>query len=101
MNNLGPVICVVGARPNFMKMAPILRAMAAHVPPLGHPADVYVRHVARHHRRQFGAAVPFERQHAELGEELVLQLHRQLLRAAHDEAQRAEVVGPAPADVEA
>ncbi|MEO9041780.1 MAG: UDP-N-acetylglucosamine 2-epimerase (non-hydrolyzing) [Rhodoferax sp.] len=30
--NLGPVICVVGARPNFMKMAPILRAMAAHVP---------------------------------------------------------------------
>ncbi len=32
--DLGPVICVVGARPNFMKMAPILRAMAAHVPPL-------------------------------------------------------------------
>ena len=30
----GPVICVVGARPNFMKMAPILRAMAAHEPPL-------------------------------------------------------------------
>jgi UDP-N-acetylglucosamine 2-epimerase (non-hydrolysing) len=30
----GPVICVVGARPNFMKMAPILRAMAAHAPPL-------------------------------------------------------------------
>lgn len=28
----GPVMCVVGARPNFMKMAPILRAMAAHVP---------------------------------------------------------------------
>lgn len=26
---LGPVICVVGARPNFMKMAPILRAFAA------------------------------------------------------------------------
>ena len=34
MSHLGPVICVVGARPNFMKMAPILRAMAAHVPPL-------------------------------------------------------------------
>ncbi len=32
--DLGPVVCVVGARPNFMKMAPILRAMAAHVPPL-------------------------------------------------------------------
>ena len=31
---LGPVMCVVGARPNFMKMAPILRALAAHAPPL-------------------------------------------------------------------
>ncbi|MBL8432485.1 MAG: UDP-N-acetyl glucosamine 2-epimerase, partial [Dechloromonas sp.] len=31
---LGPVICVVGARPNFMKMAPILRAFARNVPPL-------------------------------------------------------------------
>jgi UDP-N-acetylglucosamine 2-epimerase (non-hydrolysing) len=30
----GPVLCVVGARPNFMKMAPILRAFAAHDPPL-------------------------------------------------------------------
>ena len=30
----GPVVCVVGARPNFMKMAPILRAFAAHAPPL-------------------------------------------------------------------
>lgn len=29
---LGPVICVVGARPNFMKMAPILRALASHEP---------------------------------------------------------------------
>jgi len=29
---IGPVICVVGARPNFMKMAPILRALGAHVP---------------------------------------------------------------------
>ena len=31
-SGLGPVICVVGARPNFMKMAPILRAFAAHQP---------------------------------------------------------------------
>lgn len=31
---LGPIMCVVGARPNFMKMAPILRALANHVPPL-------------------------------------------------------------------
>lgn len=30
--DLGPVICVVGARPNFMKMAPILRAFAANHP---------------------------------------------------------------------
>ena len=29
---LGPVICVVGARPNFMKMAPILRAFSENVP---------------------------------------------------------------------
>ena len=27
-------MCVVGARPNFMKMAPILRALASHQPPL-------------------------------------------------------------------
>jgi len=26
---LGPVLCVVGARPNYMKMAPLLRAFAA------------------------------------------------------------------------
>lgn len=30
---LKPVICVVGARPNFMKMAPILRALREHQPP--------------------------------------------------------------------
>lgn len=33
-SGLGPVLCVVGARPNFMKMAPILRALAAHEPAL-------------------------------------------------------------------
>jgi len=31
---LGPVMCVVGARPNFMKIAPVLRAFAAHQPPI-------------------------------------------------------------------
>lgn len=31
---LSPVLCVVGARPNFMKIAPVLRAFAAHVPPI-------------------------------------------------------------------
>ena len=30
----GPVLCVVGARPNFMKMAPLLRALAGHAPPV-------------------------------------------------------------------
>ena len=29
---MGPVMCVVGARPNFMKMAPILQALASHTP---------------------------------------------------------------------
>jgi len=33
-SDLGPVVCVVGARPNFMKMAPILRAFGAHRPAL-------------------------------------------------------------------
>ncbi|MFH7044222.1 non-hydrolyzing UDP-N-acetylglucosamine 2-epimerase [Paucibacter sp. JuS9] len=32
--SLGPVMCIVGARPNFMKMAPILRALAQHQPPI-------------------------------------------------------------------
>ncbi len=34
MSAVRPVMCVVGARPNFMKMAPLLRALAAHAPPL-------------------------------------------------------------------
>ncbi|HPR06251.1 MAG TPA: UDP-N-acetylglucosamine 2-epimerase (non-hydrolyzing) [Denitromonas sp.] len=29
---VAPVICIVGARPNYMKMAPIMRAFAAHSP---------------------------------------------------------------------
>ena len=31
-SDLGPVLCIVGARPNFMKMAPILRAFAENLP---------------------------------------------------------------------
>jgi UDP-N-acetylglucosamine 2-epimerase (non-hydrolysing) len=31
-SGLGSVLCVVGARPNLMKMAPVLRALASHVP---------------------------------------------------------------------
>jgi UDP-N-acetylglucosamine 2-epimerase (non-hydrolysing) len=45
MGNLNPVICVVGARPNFMKMAPILRAMAANVPSL----PVLLVHTGQHY----------------------------------------------------
>ncbi len=45
MNELGPVVCVVGARPNFMKMAPILRAMASHTPPL----PVLLVHTGQHY----------------------------------------------------
>ena len=41
----GPVMCIVGARPNFMKMAPILRALAAHAPPL--PA--FLVHTGQHY----------------------------------------------------
>jgi UDP-N-acetylglucosamine 2-epimerase (non-hydrolysing) len=29
MESMGPIVCVVGARPNFMKMAPLLRALRA------------------------------------------------------------------------
>ena len=43
--SLGPVVCVVGARPNFMKMAPILRAMKSHVPPI----PVLLVHTGQHY----------------------------------------------------
>jgi len=41
----GPILCVVGARPNFMKMAPILRALAQHQPPL----PVLLVHTGQHY----------------------------------------------------
>jgi UDP-N-acetylglucosamine 2-epimerase (non-hydrolysing) len=44
---LGPVICVVGARPNFMKMAPILRAFAAHLPAI----PTLLLHTGQHYDR--------------------------------------------------
>jgi len=47
-NDLGPVICVVGARPNFIKVAPILRAFAAHRPAI--PALVV--HTGQHYGRE-------------------------------------------------
>ncbi len=43
----GPIVCVVGARPNFMKMAPILRAFAAHPSPM--PALLV--HTGQHYDR--------------------------------------------------
>ena len=43
----GAILCVVGARPNFMKMAPILRALAEHTPPL--PALLV--HTGQHYDR--------------------------------------------------
>ena len=43
----GPIVCVVGARPNFMKMAPILRAFAAHAAPM--PALLV--HTGQHYDR--------------------------------------------------
>lgn len=45
--SLGPVICVVGARPNFMKMAPILRAFAAHQPAI----PTLLVHTGQHYDR--------------------------------------------------
>ncbi len=41
----GPVLCVVGARPNFMKMAPILHALGAHSPPI----QVLLVHTGQHY----------------------------------------------------
>lgn len=45
---LGPVICIVGARPNFMKMAPILRAFAEHQPPI----PTVLVHTGQHYDRE-------------------------------------------------
>jgi UDP-N-acetylglucosamine 2-epimerase (non-hydrolysing) len=47
MPSLNPILCVVGARPNFMKMAPILRAFAKHSSPL--PALLV--HTGQHYDR--------------------------------------------------
>ncbi len=45
--SLGPILCVVGARPNFMKMAPILRALAAQRP----QPEVLLVHTGQHYDR--------------------------------------------------
>ena len=46
--DLGPVICVVGARPNFMKIAPILRAFAANTPAI----PTLLVHTGQHYDRE-------------------------------------------------
>ena len=46
-SDLGPVICVVGARPNFMKMAPILRAFALNQPAI----PTLLLHTGQHYDR--------------------------------------------------
>ena len=46
-DDLGPVICVVGARPNFMKIAPILRAFAANTPAI----PTLLVHTGQHYDR--------------------------------------------------
>ena len=40
-STVGPLLCVVGARPNFMKMAPLLRAFAATTPGCRRGARAY------------------------------------------------------------
>ena len=46
-DDLGPVICVVGARPNFMKIAPILLAFAANTPAI----PTLLVHTGQHYDR--------------------------------------------------
>ncbi|MEO8133047.1 MAG: UDP-N-acetylglucosamine 2-epimerase (non-hydrolyzing) [Betaproteobacteria bacterium] len=41
----GNILCVVGARPNFMKIAPVIRAMAQTVPPI----PVRLLHTGQHY----------------------------------------------------
>ena len=45
MHASGPILCIVGARPNYMKMAPLLRAFGAHA---GLPRAVLV-HTGQHY----------------------------------------------------
>ena len=53
MNIAGPILCVVGARPNLMKMAPLLRAFAAHAPAI--PARLV--HTGQHYDRAMDGQV--------------------------------------------
>jgi len=46
-----PILCVVGARPNFMKIAPVIRAMKATVPPI----PVRLVHTGQHYDPEMNA----------------------------------------------
>ena len=46
-----PILCVVGARPNFMKIAPVIRAMKATVPPV----PVRLVHTGQHYDPEMNA----------------------------------------------
>jgi UDP-N-acetylglucosamine 2-epimerase (non-hydrolysing) len=62
LSRQAPVMCVVGARPNFMKMAPILRALAAHQPPLPamlvHTGQHYDQGMSQQLFRDLGLPLP-------------------------------------------
>lgn len=46
-----PILCVVGARPNFMKIAPIMRAMRAH----GNSLPAKLLHTGQHYDHQMNS----------------------------------------------
>ena len=50
-NQDGPVVCVVGARPNYMKMAPIVRAFASH----RRPVPFLLVHTGQHYDHAMNA----------------------------------------------
>src|SRR3954464_6367399 len=50
-NNGAPILCVVGARPNFVKIAPLIRAMRGASPPL----PVRLVHTGQHYDPQLNS----------------------------------------------
>jgi UDP-N-acetylglucosamine 2-epimerase (non-hydrolysing) len=54
--NTRPIICVVGARPNFMKMAPILRALSIQVPLI----PILLVHTGQHYDKDMSDKLFFD-----------------------------------------
>lgn len=50
-NGGAPILCVVGARPNFMKIAPVIRAMKGASPPI----PVRLLHTGQHYDQQMNS----------------------------------------------